>query len=160
MIGMAFVEAGDQAALRILRKKRPDLGVLSDAAFWLADPKVCDIAIEAAITVLESIRPSGATWVDAGFGACVANSLIQSLREEEGNPSWSIQNSVAALGPIAGLMRQIPPAQLREVLKELVGRLARPVESITYSKSVDEEEDTRNTCQSTLASMFKIRRRA
>jgi hypothetical protein len=162
MLGLVMLEAGDQMAYRLLDDKDADFGVLSDAAFWLAAPQVCDVAIEAAITVLESIRPSGPTWVDAGFGACIANGLIKSLRKEKGNPSWSIQNSVAALGPIAARMREIPPAELRERLRELVERLVRPVESISYSEPADEENDERNMRQSTLASMFagKIRRRA
>jgi hypothetical protein len=151
MLGMVMVEAGGQAAYRILGEKPQAYGLISDVAFWLANPKVCDIAIEAAITVLESIRPKGPPpWVDAGFGACVANNIIQTLREEKDSP---IQNLV---GPIATRMREIPPAELRAKLEDLAKRLARPVESISYSKPADEEE----TRQSSIASMFAIRRRA
>jgi hypothetical protein len=158
MVAMTMLEAGDQMAYRLLGGRRPvpGPGVLSDDAWWLADPKVADVAIEAAITVLESVRPKGDTWTDAGFGACVANGLIRSLRKEEGNPGWSLLNSVAALGPIAARMREIAPAELRERLRGLTERLAHPVETIVYDEP--EEEKDAVTHQAALASMFGRRR--
>jgi hypothetical protein len=67
---------------------------------WTSDPAVCDIAIEAAHTVLESFRPAGSIpWTDAGLGAHVANSVTK------------------------GKMRDISPAVLSARLQKIAERL-------------------------------------
>jgi hypothetical protein len=76
---------------------------------WTSDPAVCDIAIEAAHTVLESFRPSGAIpWKDAGLGVLAANTFIKEQKPEQ--------------------MREVPRDELSVRLQKIVARLDRPME--------------------------------
>jgi hypothetical protein len=96
---------------------------------WTSDPAVCDIAIEAAHTVLESFRPAGhIPWLNAGLGALTANNFIKSIRHDSGNPA-------------AEQMREILPATLRERLEAIAQRLRRPVEPIKSSQPQKKESE-------------------
>jgi predicted transcriptional regulator len=76
-LGTVFRVAGEAVATTSKMRER------LKSRDWTSDPAVCDIAIEAAHTVLESFRPIGSIpWIDAGLGVRVANNLFKEKMRE------------------------------------------------------------------------------
>jgi hypothetical protein len=65
------------------------------------------------------------------LGAILANGFIRSIHQKDtDNLSWSTKDSIAALGPIAERMQEIPPSILSARFEELTQRLKNPAASI------------------------------
>jgi hypothetical protein len=109
-LGAVFLVAGEAVASDSKIRER------LKSRDWTSDPAVCDIAIEAAHTVLESFRPAGVVpWKDAGVGVLTANTFIKTIRHDSGNPA-------------AGQMRDVPREVLGSRLQKIAARLEQPVE--------------------------------